>query len=105
MALERLEKGSSIEEALLYTSAPSDAFVDMLKKAKQQLKQAKEGIEQLSEEPPEAKELIEDIERLLKTISGGLEANFGKDNSNSDLLQQLASDPETLAQLKKLLGK
>ena len=105
LALERLEKGSSIEEALLYTSAPSDAFVDMLKKAKQQLKQAKEGIEQLSEEPPEAKELIEDIERLLKTISGGLEANFGKDNSNSDLLQQLASDPETLAQLKKLLGK
>ncbi|MFR5465269.1 MAG: hypothetical protein ACLTHR_06115 [Agathobacter rectalis] len=41
----------------------------------------------------------------MKTISGGLEANFGKDNSNSDLLQQLASDPETLAQLKKLLGK
>ena len=105
LALERLEKGSSIEEALLYTSEPSDAFIDMLKKAKQQLKQAKEGIEQLSEEPPEAKELIEDIERLLKTISGGLEANFGKDNSNSDLLQQLASDPETLAQLKKLLGK
>lgn len=105
LALERLEKGSSIEEALLYTSAPSDAFIDMLKKAKQQLKQAKEGIEQLSEEPPEAKELIEDIERLLKTISGGLEANFGKDNSNSELLQQLASDPETLAQLKKLLGK
>lgn len=105
LALERLEKGSSIEEALLYTSAPSDAFIDMLKKAKQQLKQVKEGIEQLSEEPPEAKELIEDIERLLKTISGGLEANFGKDNSNSELLQQLASDPETLAQLKKLLGK
>ena len=73
--------------------------------AEEQLKQAKEGIEQLSEEPPEAKELIEDIERLLKTISGGLEANFGKDNSNSDLLQQLASDPETLAQRKKLLGK
>lgn len=105
LALERLERGSSIEEALLYTSAPSDAFVAMLKKAKQQLKQAKEGIEQLSEEPPEAKELIEDIERLLKTISGGLEANFGKDNSNSDLLRQLASDPETLAQLKKLLEK
>ncbi len=105
LALERLEKGNSIEEALLYTSAPSDAFVGMLKKAKQQLKQAKEGIEQLSEEPPEAKELIEEIERLLKTISGGLEANFGKDNSNIALLQQLASDPETLAQLKILLGK
>ena len=30
--------------------------------AEEQLKQAKEGIEQLSEEPPEAKELIEDAE-------------------------------------------
>ena len=29
LALERLEKGSSIEEALLYTSEPSDAFIDI----------------------------------------------------------------------------
>lgn len=105
VALERLENGCTIDEALLYTSAPSDAFIEMLKKAKQQLKQAKDAIEQLSAEPPEAKELIDDIERLLKTISGGLEANFNKDNSNTDLLEQLASNPETLAQLKKLLGK
>lgn len=105
VALERLEKGSTIDEALLYTSAPSEAFIEMLKKAKQQLKQAKDAIEQLSEEPPEAKELIDDIERLLKTISGGLEANFNKDNINANLLEQLASNPETLAQLKKLLGK
>lgn len=105
VALERLENGCTIDEALLYTSAPSDAFIEMLKKAKQQLKQAKDAIEQLSAEPSEAKELIDDIERLLKTISGGLEANFNKDNSNTDLLEQLASNPETLAQLKKLLGK
>lgn len=105
VALERLEKGCTIDEALLYTSAPSEAFIEMLKKAKQQLKQAKDSIEQLSEEPPEAKELIDDIERLLKTISGGLEANFNKDNSNTDLWEQLTSNPETLAQLKKLLGK
>lgn len=104
-ALERLENGCTIDEALLYTSAPSDAFIEMLKKAKQQLKQAKDAIEQLSAEPPESKELIEDMERLLKTISGGLEANFNKDNSNTDLLEQLASNPETLAQLKNLLGK
>lgn len=104
-ALERLEKGCTIDEALLYTSAPSDAFIEMLKKAKQQLKQAKDAIEQLSAEPSEAKELIDDIERLLKTISGGLEANFNKDNSNADLLEQLASNPETIAQLKKLLEK
>lgn len=105
IALERLEKGCTIDEALLYTSAPSEAFIEMLKKAKQQLKQAKDSIEQLSEEPPEAKELIDDIERLLKTILGGLEANFNKDNSNTDLWEQLTSNPETLAQLKKLLEK
>lgn len=104
-ALERLENGCTIDEALLYTSAPSDAFIGMLKMAKQQLKQAKDAIEQLSAEPPEAKELIDDIGKLLKTISGGLETNFNKGNNNTGLLEKLASDPETLAQLKKLLGK
>lgn len=105
VALERLEKGSSIDEALLYTSAPSEAFIEMLKKAKQQLKQAKEAIEQLSEEPFEAKGLLEDIDKLLRTISGALKENFNKDEDGTKLLEQLASDPNTLAQLKKLLGK
>ncbi len=105
VALERLEKGSSIDEALLYTSAPSEAFIEMLKKAKQQLKQAKEAIEQLSEEPLEAKGLLEDMDRLLRTISGALKENFNKNEDGSKLLEQLASDPATLAQLKKLLGK
>ena len=105
VALERLEKGSSIDEALLYTSAPSEAFIEMLKKAKQQLKQAKEAIEQLSEEPFEAKGLLEDIDKLLRTISGALKENFNKDEDGTKLLEQLVSDPNTLAQLKKLLGK
>lgn len=105
IAMERLENGSSIDEALLYTSAPSEAFLEMLKKAKQQLKQAKEAIEQLSEEPFEAKGLLEDIERLLRTISGALKENFNEEKNSSKLLEQLASDPNTLAQLKKLLGE
>ena len=105
VALERLEKGSSIDEALLYTSAPSEAFIEMLRKAKQQLKQAKEAIEQLSEEPFEAKGLLEDIDKLLRTISGALKENFNKDEEGTKLLEQLASDPNTLAQLKKLLEK
>lgn len=105
VALERLENGSSIDEALLYTSAPSEAFIEMLKKAKQQLKQAKEAIEQLSEEPSEAKILLEDIERLLRTITGALKESFNKSEDSFKLLEQLSSDPDTLAQLKKLLGK
>ena len=104
-AVEKLEKGSSIDEALLYTSAPSDAFIEMLKKAKQQLKQAKDAIEQLSEVPTEAEDLLEDIDKLSKTIVGGLKANFKKKGDNIELLKQLTSDPEALAQLKELLGK
>lgn len=104
-ALEQLEKGGSIEEALLYTSAPSDAFIDMLTKAKQQLKQAKDAIEQLSEEPAEAKGLLEDMEKLIKTISGGLEANFAQNDEDANILSQLTQNPETLAKLRKLLGE
>ena len=100
-AMERLESGSSIDEALLYTSAPSEAFIEMLRKAKQQLKQAKEALEQLSEEPPEAKGLLEDMDRLLRTISGALKENFNKNENSTQLLEQLASNPDTLAQLKK----
>ena len=103
-AVERLEKGGTLEEALLYTSDPAETFVKMLETAKTQLKQAKDAIEQLSAEPPETQDLLEDIKKLLKTISGALEANFTKDN-NKDLLGQIASNPEVLAQLKKLLGQ
>lgn len=105
VALKRLENGSTIDEALLYTSAPSEAFILMLKKAKQQLKQAKEAIEQLSEEPSEAKDLLDDIDKLLKTISGALKENFKNREDGANILEQLVSDPNTLAQLKRLLEK
>ena len=104
-ALARLEKGSTVDEALLYTSAPAEAFIEMLSKAKQQLKQAKDAIEQLGKEPLEAKGLLEDIDRLLKTISGGLEANFGRNEEQGISIEKIASDPEVLEQLRKLLRK
>lgn len=104
-ALAQLEKGGTLEEALLHTSAPSESFIKMLRKAKQQLQQAKDAIEQLNEEPLEAKELLESMEKLIKTISGGLEANFNRNEVNLDILQQLAGDPATLARLKKMLGE
>lgn len=77
-ALQKLEKGSSVEEALLYTGAPSEAFLEMLRGAKQKLKQAKDAIEQLSTEPADARELIEDIQKLARTVIGGLDANFNQ---------------------------
>lgn len=98
-AIEKLEKSRSIEEALLYTSAPNETFIEMLKKAKQHLKQALDALAQLNEEPLEASDLLEEIEKLTKTISGGLRSNFGEDDS--DILKQL--DPKTLAQLRKIL--
>lgn len=104
-ALEHLEGGSTIDESLLYTSAPSEAFIEMLRRSKQQLIQAKESVEQLREEPDEAKDLLEDISKLVKTIVGALKENFDKREDGSKLLEQLSSDPHALEELKKLLGK
>lgn len=104
-AVERLERGSTIDEALLYTSAPNDAFIEMLKRAKQQLKQAKDAIEQLSEEPSESKELLDDIEKLVKTIIGALAANFNSTKDETSFVNELSSNPEALEILKKLLER
>lgn len=81
-ALIKLEKGSSIDEAILYTSVPSDAFMQMLKYAKKYLRQAKDAIEQLSEEPSGAREILEEISKIVKTINGGLDSNFTDKDSN-----------------------
>lgn len=99
-ALEQLEKGSAIEEAVLYTSAPSDTFMWMLKTSKQYLKQAKDAIEQLSEEPSGAKELLEDITKTAKTITGGLVSNFSNDEEREEDLTD-----EERAILMKVLKK
>lgn len=75
-AVEKLEYGCTLEEALLYTSEPEIMFVDQLKGAKIQLQQAKLAIEQLSDKPVEANGLLEDIKKLCNTIAGALDANF-----------------------------
>ena len=73
----------------------------MLTAAKQQLKQAKDAIEQLGEEPQEAQEILGDIEKLIKTIRGGLVANFSK--INGELVDSLNLNMETLGQMERLL--
>lgn len=75
-AVEKLECGSSLAEAVLFTSEPEEMFLNQLKGAKSQLQQAKSAIEQLSDKPVEADGLLEDIEKLCKTITGALFANF-----------------------------
>lgn len=100
IALAKLESGSSIEEAVLYTEAPSKAFMGMLDNAKKSLRQASEAIAQLSEEPVGAKELLEENEKIIKMIRGGLDNNFAKKDS-SDLLSQISQE-QLLELLKRL---
>lgn len=83
-ALKKLEAGCSVDEAILYTSAPGKAFLDMLDYAKKYLRQARDTIEQLPEEPSGSQDVLNEIEKILKTIRGGLENNF-KINENSKL--------------------
>ena len=89
-ALEKLENGSSVDEAVLYTSRPSDAFMEMLTYAKKYLKQAKDAIEQLSEEPIGARDILNEITKIVKTINGGLDTNFLEDEKN--ILESLSRE-------------
>ena len=100
IALAKLESGSTIEEAVLYTEAPSKAFMEMLESAKRSLKQASEAIMQLSEEPPGAKKLLEESEKIIKMIRGGLDNNFSEKKS-SDLLSKISQE-ELLELIKRL---
>lgn len=78
VALTKLESGSSVDEAILYTETPAKAFMEMLYNVKKSLSQASDAIAQLSEEPVGAKELLEENEKIIKTIRGGLDNNFSK---------------------------
>lgn len=89
-SLKKLEAGSSIEEAILYTSVPSEAFLEMLKYARKSLRQAKDAIEQLSEEPSGARDILDEIIKIVKTINGGLESNFSEEET--DVLKNITKD-------------
>lgn len=75
-AVKKLENGHTVEEAILYTDMPEKVFLTMLTQSKKSLQQAKDAIEQLSVKPEGASELLEDIQKLVRTIDGGLNANF-----------------------------
>lgn len=104
-ATEKLEKGASLSEAILFTSEPEEAFLKLLKKAKSQLEQAKASIEQLSKKPELADDLLNDIDKIRKTIVGALYANFCDELNESKIngLQNISQ--EQMEKLLELLGK
>ena len=92
-ALEKLEKGSSLEEALLFTDRPEKIFLKFLDGAKAQLKQAKLSIEQLSEMPVDVEDSLEDINRLVKSIKGAINEIF-----KADFPSKIDKDQEKMIQ-------
>lgn len=104
-ATEKLEKGASLSEALLFTSEPEEAFLKLLKKAKSELEQAKASIEQLSKKPELSGELLNDIDKLRKTIAGALDANFNDELNESKINRLQNISEEQMEKLLELLGK
>ncbi len=76
-AIEKLEAGFSLDEALLYSSHPEDAFLQLLKDSRDKLRKAISQIEPLKEKPEETDEVLADINKLVTSIQGALQANFG----------------------------
>jgi hypothetical protein len=77
-ALEIYKEGASLSEALYYTSEIIDTFKDFIANAKKALINAKNCIEKLPEPDSEVDVLIDqvrEIERIAKTIRGGLQVD------------------------------
>ena len=103
-ARKKLKKGATLEEALLYTSHPQDMFIKMVETARQNLKSAKESIEQLDKIPDEAMQILDEIKKIVRSISGALNENFTQKNE-INFLENLKENPEMLKQFKDLLRK
>lgn len=104
-ATEKLEKGATLSEAILFTSEPEEAFLKLLRNAKSQLEQAKASIEQLNGKPELSDDLLNDIEKLSRTIKGALYANFNDELNNTKILGMPNITEEQVEKLLKLLGK
>ena len=76
-AIEKLEDGYSLDEALLYSSHPEDVFTQLLLDSRDKLRKAMSQIEPLKEMPEDADALLSDILKLANSIKGALQANFG----------------------------
>lgn len=104
-AVKKLENSGSLFEALLYTSAPTETFLKLLNNAKDSLRQAKDAIEQLNEKPEETDDLLDGISKLLKSIQGGIEANFIEMNDTNISMEELMLNPKNIEKLRELLER
>lgn len=104
-ALEKLKKGSTLSEAILYTSEPEETFVKILQTTKRYLEQAKNAIEQLGKKPEEADDLLMDIKKLRNSIEGALAANFEDEELKSANEAFSKIDPDQLKAIIAALGK
>lgn len=102
LAIEKLEDGYSLDEALLYSSHPEDVFTQLLKDSREKLRKAMSQIEPLKEKPEEVDSLLSDIETLVKSIRGALHENFSS-NRMDDLLKKY--DVAELSELVEMLKK
>ncbi|MDQ0902754.1 hypothetical protein [Paenibacillus sp. V4I7] len=103
-ALKKLEQGSTISEALLYTSAPNETFHSLIEKARTSMQSSKNMIEQLSMYPENTIAVIEDIEKLCKSIKGAISENFSS-NGGGKLAGLEDLTPDQLQKLLRLIEK
>ncbi len=87
-AIEKLKSGSTLEIARLYTSEPEEMFFLYISRAIESLNEAKSSIEQLSAEPKNYDERLSEIEKLVKSIRGGIDENFGGNDNGFSLTKE-----------------
>lgn len=104
-AVEQVKKGASIEEAILFTDSPNVAFINMLNIARQQLKTAKNSIEKLSSIPDGSLDILDDIDKLRKSILGAMQANFEDEQelSEEDISILSKLPPEIISAIKNAM--
>ncbi|MFP7442934.1 ParB N-terminal domain-containing protein [Bacillus infantis] len=100
-ALKKLEEGATLTEALIYTSHPNETFELQMIKAKESLQRSKDIIEQLNAYPEHTINIINEIEKLCKSIKGAINENFLSDNKAK--LENIS--PEKLNMILSILDK
>ena len=100
-AIDKLKSGAALEVARLYTTEPGEIFISHLSSSLDSLTAAKSAIEQLSGIPDRYSDMLQDIEKTIKSIRGAVEENFAADSGNGNV--SLTRDE--YEKFKALVGK
>lgn len=84
-AIDKLQSGASLEVARLYTTEPGEIFVAYLSTSLDALTAAKFSIEQLSDIPSGYADMLQNIEKTIKSIRGAVEENFASDSEKENV--------------------